>query len=133
MLRVSDMLPVPHAQLWSEFEKRWNDARAAFKSTSDVVDKVFQVINKQFQDLYHKNYTKWILQNDSPVIFTHQFLNRMLKAHWDPKSGVKAVVMVFDGLRMDAWDEFVRPVLEEQFEIIESRPGSALIPTETEL
>jgi len=57
----------------------------------------------------------------------------MLKAHWDPKSGVKAVVMVFDGLRTDAWDEFVRPVLEEQFEVIESRPGSALIPTETEL
>ncbi len=133
MLRVSDMLPVPHAQLWPEFEKRWNDARAAFKSTSDVVDKVFKVINKQFQDLYHKNYTKWILQNDSPVVFTHQFLNRMLKAHWDPKSGVKAVVMVFDGLRTDAWDEFVRPVLEEQYDVIESRPGSALIPTETEL
>jgi len=133
MLRVSDMLPVPHAQLWSEFENRWNEARAVFKSTSDVVDKDFQVINKQFQDLYHKNYTKWILQNDSPVIFTHQFLNRMLKAHWDPKSGVKAVVMVFDGLRTDAWDEFVRPVLEEQFDVIESRPGSALIPTETEL
>ena len=133
MLRVSDMLPIPHAQCWSEFEKRWNDARAAFKSTSDVVDKVFQVINKQFQDLYHKNYTKWILQNDSPVVFTHQFLSRMLKAHWDPKSGVKAVVMVFDGLRTDAWDEFVRPVLEEQFDVIESRPGSALIPTETEL
>ena len=133
MLRVSDMLPVPHALLWPEFEKRWNDARAAFKSTSEVADNVFQVINKQFQDLYHKNYTKWILQNDSPVVFTHQFLSRMLKAHWDPKSGVKAVVMVFDGLRTDAWDEFVRPVLEEQFDVIESRPGSALIPTETEL
>lgn len=133
MLRVSDMLPVPHAQMWPEFEKRWSDARAEFKSLVDVVDQVFQVINKQFQDLYHRNYTKWIGQDDSPVVFTHQFLRRMLKAHWDPKSGVKAVVMVFDGLRTDAWDEFVRPVLEEQFEVIESRPGSALIPTETEL
>ncbi|MBP9040959.1 MAG: PglZ domain-containing protein [Anaerolineaceae bacterium] len=133
MLRVSDMLPVPHAQLWPEFENRWNNARTEFKSTAEVVEKVFQVINQLFQDLYHKNYTKWILQKDSPVVFTHQFLNRMLKAHWDPKSGVKAVIMVFDGLRTDAWDEFVRPVLEEQFEIIESRPGSALIPTETEL
>jgi len=133
MLRVSDMLPAPHALLWPEFEKRWNDARSAFKSTTEVADKVFQVINKQFQDLYHRHYTQWILQNDSPAVFTHQFLSRMLKAHWDPKSGVKAVVMVFDGLRTDAWDEFVRPVMEEQFEVIESRPGSALIPTETEL
>jgi hypothetical protein len=133
MLRVSDMLPVPHTLLWPEFESRWENARETFKSMTGVVDRVFQVINRQFQDLYHKQYTKWILQSDSPVVFTHQFLNRMLKARWDPKSGIKAVVMVFDGLRTDAWDEFVRPVLEEQFEVIESRPGSALIPTETEL
>jgi hypothetical protein len=133
MLRVSDMLPVSHDQLWPAFEKRWNDARELFKRTTKVIDDAFKIINKQFQDLYHTNYTKWIIQNDSPVIFTHQFLSRLLKAHWDPKSGVKAVVMVFDGLRTDAWDEFVRPVLEEQFDIIGSRPGSALIPTETEL
>jgi len=40
MLRVSDMLPVPHAQLWSEFENTWNEARSAFKSTSEVADNV---------------------------------------------------------------------------------------------
>jgi len=41
--------------------------------------------------------------------------------------------MVFDGLRTDAWDELLRPVFEERFEVIESRPGSALIPTETRI
>jgi hypothetical protein len=66
-------------------------------------------------------------------VLTHQFLARLLAAHWDPRSGRKAVILVFDGLRTDAWDEFVRPVFEERFEVIESRPGGALIPTETHL
>ncbi|MDD5368141.1 MAG: PglZ domain-containing protein [Anaerolineaceae bacterium] len=133
MLRVGDILPVSHAALWPEFEQTWNAARQKFKETSEVIDQVFRVINRQFQDLYLKNYTKWIQQPDSPVVFTHQFLPRLLQAHWDPKSGQKAVVLVFDGLRTDAWDELVRPVLEERYELLESRPGSALIPTETEL
>jgi len=40
MLRVSDMLPVPHAQLWPEFENAGMNARVAFKSTSEVADNV---------------------------------------------------------------------------------------------
>ena len=91
------------------------------------------LIDARFQDFYRLHYTKWIQRSDSPVVFTHQFLPRLLQAHWDPRSGRKAVVMVFDGLRTDAWDEFLRPVFEERFEVMESRPGSALIPTETHL
>jgi hypothetical protein len=91
------------------------------------------LIDRKFQDFYRLNYTKWIQQDDSPVIFTHQFLSRLLKPHWDPQSGRKAVVLVFDGMRTDAWDEFLRPVLEERFQVIESLPGSAILPTETKL
>lgn len=133
MLRVGDMLPVPHNLLWKSFQEDWDAARQAFRETTGVIGEVFKVINRQFQDLYHKNYTKWILQADAPVVFTHQFLARMLKAYWDPKSGQKAVILVFDGLRTDAWDELVRPVLEERYEVMQRRPGSALIPTETDL
>ncbi len=133
LLRVGEILPVPSDRLWKSYLTRWEEARKKFKETSGAVEDVFKKINSLFQDLYHKNYTKWILQEDSPVIFTHQFLSRMLKAYWDPKSGQKAVVLVFDGLRTDAWEEFVRPVMEERFDVIANRPGSALIPTETEL
>ncbi len=133
MLRVADMLPLPHASLWPEMEARWSRARQDFKETSEAVDAAMNLINRRFQDLYRHKYAGWIQQADAPVIFTHQFLNRMLKAHWDPKSGRKAVILVFDGMRTDAWDEFLRPVLEERFEVIEIRPGSALLPTETEL
>lgn len=133
MLRVGDMLPVAHSTLWAEFELRWKNARDEFKATSTAVDEALRVANRLFQDVYLRNYANWIRRPDAPVVFTHQFLPRMLKAHWDPKSGRKAVILVFDGLRTDAWDEFVRPVLEERFAVLESRPGSAILPTETQL
>lgn len=133
ILRVSDILPVAHTRLWPEFESRWNKAREEFKETSKAVEIAINVANRLFQDLYVNNYADWIRKPNSPVIFTHQFLQRMLKAHWDPKSGRKAVILVFDGLRTDAWDEFVRPVFEERYLVLESRPGSAILPTETQL
>lgn len=133
MLRVADMLPVPHASLWPELEAHWNNARQEFKESSAVVDIAMNVINRRFQDMYRQQYSQWIQQSDAPAVFTHQFLSRMLKAYWDPKSGRKAVILVFDGMRTDAWDEFLRPVLEERFEVIAVQPGSAILPTETEL
>jgi len=132
-LRVGDILPIPRKAFWPELDKRWEGARTQLGKTIKQIGEVQNLIDARFQDFYRLNYTKWIQQNDPPVVFTHQFLPRMLKAHWDPQSGRKAVVMVFDGLRTDAWDEFLRPVFEERFEVMESRPGSALIPTETHL
>ncbi len=132
-LRVGGILPIPHQTFWPELEKRWKQTREVLKKTLKAVEMVQNQINDRFQDVYHQNYATWIRRPDSPLIFTHQFLPRMLKAYWDPQSGQKAVVMVFDGMRTDAWDELLRPVLEERFEIIESRPGSAILPTETQL
>lgn len=132
-LRVGNILPVPLSAFWPELEARWEAARAELCGTVKAIGQVQNLIDARFQDFYRLHYTKWIQRTDAPVVFTHQFLPRMLQAHWDPQSGRKAVVMVFDGLRTDAWDEFLRPVFEERFEVIESRPGSALIPTETHL
>ena len=132
-LRVGNILPVPRKAFWPELETHWEAARAELKETVKAISEVQNLIDARFQDFYRLHYTRWIQQPDAPVVFTHQFLPRLLQAHWDPQSGRKAVVMVFDGLRTDAWDEFLRPVFEERFELIESRPGSALIPTETHL
>jgi hypothetical protein len=132
-LRVGNILPLPRSAFWPELDARWEGARAKLAGTIDAVGRVQNLIDARFQDFYRLHYTKWIQRSDTPVVFTHQFLPRLLQAHWDPQSGRKAVVMVFDGLRTDAWDEFLRPIFEERFEVIESRPGSALIPTETHL
>lgn len=132
-LRVGNILPVPRSAFWPELDARWEAARTELAGTVRAIGQVQDLIDTRFQDLYRLHYTKWIRQSDAPAVFTHQFLPRVLQAHWDPQSGRKAVVMVFDGLRCDAWDEFLRPVFEERFDVIERRPGSALIPTETHL
>ena len=89
--------------------------------------------NARFQDLYVSHYVKWINQPDAPVIFTHQFVTRVLKTHWDAQSGQKAVILIFDGLRVDAWEELVRPVLEEKYDVVDELKGSAILPSETHL
>ena len=133
MLRVGDVLPIPHKVFWPELAARWDKVRAMLSESIDAVAQVLALINTRFQDLYVHNYANWIRKPDGPVVFTHQFLPRLLRTHWDPKSGRKAIIMVFDGLRTDAWDELLRPVFEERYQVIATRPGSALIPTETQL
>lgn len=133
LLRVGDMLPLPLQSLWPEIKVPWEQARELFHKICNVVEKTLQQVNRKYQQLYQKNYSRWITDQKSPSVFTHQFLARVLKAHWDPKSSKKAIIMVFDGLRTDAWQQLLRPVLEERFQVVAEYPGSALIPTETEL
>lgn len=40
---------------------------------------------------------------------------------------------VWVGFHLDAWDELVCPVFEERFEEVHRYPGSAILPTETQL
>jgi hypothetical protein len=131
LVQVGDILPVPKSQFWPQLTQRWEAAQQKLNESIKAVDLDMDIANAKFQDLYHLNYVKWINQADSPLIFTHQFVSRVLKTHWDAKSGRKAVILIFDGLRVDAWQGFVRPVLEEKYDVLEELPGSALLPTET--
>src|ERR1019366_4337478 len=118
---------------WPQLAQRWESAKQRLNESIKAVGLDLDVANTRFQDLYHANYVKWINQADSPMIFTHQFVSRVLKTYWDPQSSQKAVILIFDGLRVDAWEELVRPVLEEKYDVIERLPGSAILPTETHL
>jgi hypothetical protein len=133
LVEVGDITPVPRNQFWPQLTQRWELAKQKLNESIKAVDLDLDVANTRFQDLYHANYIKWINQADSPVIFTHQFVSRVLKTYWDPQSGQKAVILIFDGLRVDAWEELVRPVLEEKYDVIEQLSGSAILPTETQL
>jgi PglZ domain len=133
LVQVGDILPVPKSHFWPQLTQRWEAAQQKLNESIRAVDLDLDAANAKFQDLYHANYVKWINQTDSPLIFTHQFVSRVLKTHWDAQSGQKAVILIFDGLRVDAWEELVRPVLEEKYDVIEQLPGSAILPTETHL
>jgi hypothetical protein len=133
LFRVGNLVPIPTSQLWPALAERWQLARQALGEAVAKVEDDLNLVNGKFQDLYHAHYARWIGRDDSPVIFTHQFVPRFLKPHWDAESGRKAVLLIFDGLRLDAWEELVRPVLEERFDVLDRRPCSAILPTETQL
>ncbi len=133
MFRVGELLPAPRRAFWPELASLWDAARERLRELSETVTQTQRLVDHRFQDFYRLHYSQWIQQPDAPIVFTHQFLPRLLQAHWDPAGPAKAVVMVFDGLRSDAWEELLRPVLEERYQVIASRTGSALLPTETRL
>lgn len=133
LLRVGNMLPIPRKSFWDELGKRWDKARDRFKYLYNQANDYKDFIDGKFQEYYLANYSNFIRSKDSPMIFTHQFLSRVFKPNWDPKSEKKAFIMIFDGLRIDAWEEFLKQVFEERFEVIKSYPGSAILPTETQL
>jgi len=133
LVQVSDILPVAKAQFWPQLTQRWTTAQQKLNESIKGVEQDLDAANTKFQELYHANYVKWINQADAPPIFTHQFVPRVLKTHWDSQGSQKAVILIFDGLRVDAWEGLVRPILEEKYDVIDQLPGSALLPSETHL
>lgn len=131
LLKVGDLCPISSDQMWPSLRKQWDQAKPKLEDAITEVQANLNVLNSKFQDLYRAKYPSWITSSDSPVIFTHQFIPRFLKPHWHYTNQTKAVILIFDGLRTDAWEEIVRPVLEEQFDIVESEPASAILPSET--
>lgn len=131
-LRVGEISLLRPA-FWKELDDAVQNAQQVFTATAIDIGRIQGLIDARFQDFYHLHYGTLIHQQDAPMIFTHQFLPRLLKNHWDPKSGQKAIIIVFDGMRTDAWDELLRPIFLERFDLVFEFPGSAIIPTETQL
>jgi hypothetical protein len=133
LMGVGDIFPIPKNQFWPTLTQRLGAALQRLDESIKAAEQDVDVANTKFQDLYFANYVKWINQDDSPAIFTHQFVSRVLKSHWDSQNGQKAVILIFDGLRVDAWEELVKPVLEEKYDVLDQLPGSAILPSETHL
>jgi PglZ domain len=120
--RESDTLPVEFVDALKSIQER----------VDELEKEVFQQINELnalFQEMVAKQYPGW-LTKDSDLLLTSQFIRHCLKPNWDPKTE-KAVVLVFDGMRYDIWDELLRPMLLEKMEIIQEFPASAILPSET--
>lgn len=131
-LRVGE-IHVLRPHFWQGLDDALQQAQRVFKDTALDIGRIQGLIDRRFQDYYAQHYSNLIQQADAPMVFTHQFLPRMLKKYWDPKSGQKAVIIIFDGMRTDAWDELLRPIFQERFDLVAESPGSAIIPTETQL
>jgi hypothetical protein len=122
---------IPHLQhgLPSEFHNCLARIRDKVRSFSNDVTQRLGEVNSYWQAMVAARYQEWITGDDD-VYLTSQYLRRCLKPNWDCQKE-KAVLLIFDGMRYDIWDELLKPVLRDRLEIIQEWPGSSLIPSET--
>ena len=126
-----DLLPRPAETLPSIFESALLRIRQQVRQSSAQVNAQILQLNHRFQDLVAKQYPNWV-KGQSEVILTSQFLQRCLKPMWDPQTG-KAALFIFDGMRYDIWDEFLKPRLLERMELVKDYIGCSLLPSETHI
>jgi len=125
----SELLPRTREELPLEFSKSLDRIKERVIQLSDEAERQIEQLNESFQDMVRAQYPMWV-EKESEVHLTSQFLKRCLRPHWDPKTE-KAVIFIFDGMRYDIWDEFVKPLFEEHMEILADLPASSLLPSET--
>lgn len=131
LISSGSFLPKSEEELPSIFSNAIVKIRERIKTLDDELQKFLKELNLHFQKYVAAHYTEWI-DKDGEVCLTSQFLKRALRPHWDPEKE-KALVLIFDGMRYDIWDELMRPVLEERLEVIADLPGLSLLPSETHI
>ncbi len=150
LLETGELLPRPAESLPSAFANALHRLREQFRKLDKEVQGQLDELNWRFQDVVAAQYPSWVggstpgtpksqttgmlplpLFSDGPVL-TSRFLRRCLKPHWDPQKE-KAVVLIFDGMRYDIWDELLRPMLADRLEVLEDLPASSLLPSETHI
>jgi hypothetical protein len=131
LIHSGDFLPRPEDELPSAFPNASTRIRQRIGAIADDVRKQLNELNRRFQELIATRYPSWI-STDSDVCLTSQFLRRCLKGNWDPQKE-KAVILIFDGMRYDIWDEILRPMLVDRMELMAELPASSLLPSETHI
>ena len=131
LVHSADFLPRPESELPSVFANAVADIRQRVRILSDEVAQRLDNLNAQFEAMVAVQYPGW-LATEGEVLLTSQFIGRCLKPNWDSQTE-KAIVFIFDGMRYDIWDEFLKPLFEERMELIKEYLGSSLLPSETYL
>ena len=125
----AELLPRPDSELPSTFSNALMRIRDRVRQITKEVNQHLDEVNRRFQDLIAAQYPSW-LATDHDAYLTSQFVRRCLKPYWDPQTE-KAVVFVFDGMRYDIWDEFLKPMLESYMKLLHDFPGLSILPSET--
>lgn len=126
------LLPRQTSRLPKEFTIALQDIRDRMKSISDTEQKNIDEINSIFQDLVKRDYPGWVKGTEQDLVLTSQFISKCMKSYWDPVKE-KAVLLIFDGMRYDIWDEMVKPALLESMKITKEWNGCSLLPSETHI
>ncbi|MEQ8191741.1 MAG: PglZ domain-containing protein, partial [Candidatus Eremiobacterota bacterium] len=124
LLRDEALLP-------SRMSNALNNIRLYIQKISKEIRLKLGELNRYFQVMVSGSYKSWVKKQDE-LCLTSQFLEHCLKPHWDPEKE-KAAIFIFDGMRYDIWDEFLRPNLEDFTEELADIPASSLLPSETHI
>jgi hypothetical protein len=131
LLDSGEFLPRPERELPANFGTALVRIRDRVHELAVECQKGLDQFNARYQELIQLQYASWV-RTDAPVVLTSQFLRRCLKPNWDPKNE-KAVVLVFDGMRYDIWDELLRPMLEDRMELVSEFDAISILPSETHI
>ena len=126
-----EFFPRREQELPSLFSNRVAAIEKQVRALGEQMQQQLDKVNARFQEMVYARYGTWVKQDDE-VRLTAHFLRRVLKPHWDPQKE-KAVVLIFDGMRYDIWDEMLRPLVQERMEVIEDYAASSILPSETHL
>lgn len=131
LLHSGVFIPKLENELPSFFTNILERIKQQILAITDEVHRQLDEINLRFQEMVSVKYPDW-LKKDTEVILTSQFIRRCLKPNWDPENE-KAAVFIFDGMRYDIWDEYIRPMFEDKMEILKEYQASSLLPSETHI
>ncbi|MEW5898003.1 MAG: PglZ domain-containing protein [Bacillota bacterium] len=131
LVESGNFLPRAAPELPPEFGEARERIRQRCRLITEDVHRQLDEVNRRFQELVVAQYPSWAA-GDGEVYLTAQFIRRCLKPYWDPQKE-KAVVLIFDGMRYDVWEEFLRPMLLDRLELLAEFPASSLLPSETHI
>ncbi|MBX9736985.1 MAG: PglZ domain-containing protein, partial [Phycisphaerales bacterium] len=125
------LLPRSEDQLPAVFANALDELRQRVNALTSELNKQLDEVNRRFQEMVAAQYKTWI-HGETNVHLTCQFVPRVLKPNWDPQTE-DAVVLVFDGMRYDIFDELLKPAIADRLELVKEYHGSSVLPSETEV
>ena len=136
LVEHGQLLPRAELELPPPFGTVAQGLRVRLRAILDDVFRQLDQLNTRFQQLVATQYPAWAANDEGNLagapVLTSQFIRRCLKPHWDPQTE-KAVLLIFDGMRYDIWDELLKPMLLDRMDILADIPASSILPSETQL
>ena len=109
------------------WDKKLNDSEA--ESMRPMLDHQKEEANRLFSRWWKEFYPSNLKSNESQCDFSHQILERKVLPHL--RSGKKSVLLIFDNLRLDQWDE-LQPFFNNSFRIESNELYASILPTATQ-
>ena len=119
---------------WTEVYRellRWDRELAGGEAESmrAMLDHQREEANRLFTRWWASEYPKLLHDDEAPCLFSHQLLDVRIKPLLD--RGEKVVLLVFDNLRLDQWQE-IQSLMTSKFRVESDDVYASILPTATQ-